>query len=105
MLLTFRDFTFRARHALPGRSEAAAHSHWHTYTVRFWFRGQPDQDELSAKIGDQFHELHNADLTKFMKESTDEALATFFLHAIQSTKKCVKVTLTNDGQRGAEATP
>ncbi len=96
---TFYDFRFRARHALGGRSEAAAHPHWHSYTVRLWFSNQPDQDGLSEEIEYQHQHIHGIDLPS---ESTDEWLAKDFLEKWE-TKGCFRVRVTNDERRGAEA--
>lgn len=102
--LTFYDFTFRAQHSLKGRAETAAHPHWHTYTVRFWFSNAPDQDALSAKIETWYAEIHGCDLAETMEgESTDEYLAEQFLKTWEG-QGCVRVLVTNDGRRGAEAT-
>lgn len=103
-ILTFYDFTFRARHSLKGRAETAAHPHWHTYTVRFWFNSTPDQDALSVKIESLYAELHGSDLNEHMNsETTDEYLAEQFLKTLEG-QGCVRVRVTNDGRRGAEAT-
>lgn len=100
---TFYDFTFRAKHALKGRAESAAHLHWHTYTVRFVFRDKPDQDDLSQKIETWYQEIHGCDLAEAMEgESTDEYLAEQFLKTWEG-QGCIRVTVTNDGRRGAEA--
>jgi hypothetical protein len=96
---TFYDFQFRARHALPGRSETAAHPHWHSYCVRLWFLSAPDQDALSEKIEEHYKGLHGSDLGD---QSTDEYLAWQFLKTWMS-QGCVRVRVTNDGRRGAEA--
>jgi len=98
-LLTFYDFTFRAQHSLEGRSEAAAHPHWHTYTVRLWFDDAPDQDELSRRIEKRFNLLHGSSLPEIISDSTDEGIALYFLGCTD----CTKVRVTNDGRRGAEA--
>lgn len=98
-VLTFYDFVFRAEHCLGGRSAAAAHPHWHTYTVRLWFDGQPDQDELSRTLESRFSTLHGADLPEIIADSTDEGVAVWFLRETG----CAKVLVTNDGRRGAEA--
>jgi 6-pyruvoyl-tetrahydropterin synthase len=100
--LTFYDFTFRAKHALKGRAETAAHPHWHTYVVRFWFNGAPDQDGLSEQIEAFYQGIHGSDLNDEMEaESTDEGLAEAMLKT-WAPRGCVRVTLTNDGRRGAE---
>lgn len=101
-ILTFYDFTYRSRHALKGRSKTAAHPHWHTYTVRLWFTGKPDQDQLSETIEDRFALLHGADIGHVVKDTTDEGLAEWFLRKA-SDLDCIKVLVTNDGRRGAEA--
>jgi len=86
------------------RFGAAACPHWHTYTVRLWFSGAPDQDGLSDSLAVRFKHLHGCLLNSIVHpESTDEALAEWFL-ANLAENKCVRVTVTNDGQRGAEAT-
>ena len=103
--LTFKDFVFRASHHLPMRFGAASHPHWHTYSVRLWFSGSPDQDALSESLQARFKHLHGCYLNSLtLPESTDEALAEWFLNDL-AAEKCVRVTVTNDGQRGAEATP
>jgi hypothetical protein len=101
-VLTFYDFTFRAQHALGGRSAAAGHLHWHTYTVRLWFTGAPDQDQLSGKVETFYRDLHGADLGGHLEDSSDEGLALQFLNT-WATMGCVRVRVTNDGRRGAEA--
>jgi 6-pyruvoyl-tetrahydropterin synthase len=99
---TFYDFTFRARHSLEGRSEAAAHTHWHTYVVRLWFAGHPDQDSLSERIERDNRELHGANLNDLTTDSSDEGLASNFLKRFSGVG-CVRVRVTSDGRRGAEA--
>jgi 6-pyruvoyl-tetrahydropterin synthase len=100
MKKTFRDFHFRARHHVDGKSPAAKLTHWHSYVVRFYFANSPDQDELVKKLEIQFSYLHGADLNeKIGSDTTDEALAEWFL---TQTDAC-KVIVTNDSQRGAEA--
>lgn len=98
---TFYDFVFRAKHSLAGRSKAASHPHWHTYTVRLWFIGRPDQDELSEKIEGRFKFLHGRDLNFKFADSTDEGIALYFIRKCRDLE-CVRVTVTNDGRRGAE---
>lgn len=98
---TFYDFTFRARHSLP-RSEAAAHEHWHTYTVRLWLTAGSDQDWLSKDIEEGNKELHGANLNALLSDSSDEGLAEAFLKRFLGIG-CVRVRVTNDGRRGAEA--
>lgn len=101
--LTFYDFQFRAKHALAGRNEAAAHPHWHSYVVRLWFNNAPDQDALSESIEAHYAPLHGSDLRNEMSgDSTDEYLAQQFLKTWEP-KGCVRVRVTNDGRRGAEA--
>lgn len=103
--LTFRDFTFRAQHNMPSKHGAAAHPHWHTYLVRFWFTGSPDQDQLSAGIERRFVELHGCSLNKHLQpDNSDEALAVWMMEQVSGycNFDCVKVTVINDGQRGAE---
>lgn len=108
--LTFRDFTFRAHHCLLNKHGAAAHPHWHTYTARFWFEDAPDQDYLSQMIEKRFVRLHGAALNLIVEpESSDEALAQWFIEQLSQSVdgidvNCVKVRVTNDGQRGAEVT-
>jgi 6-pyruvoyl-tetrahydropterin synthase len=102
-VLTFYDFAFRARHTLKGRAEAAAHPHWHSYIVRLWFTCAPDQDKLSEQIEAFYQGIHGCDLGDHMKaESTDERLAEEFLKT-WTPRGCVRVRVTNDGRRGAEA--
>jgi hypothetical protein len=100
--LTFYDFAFRARHALKGRAETAAHPHWHSYVVRFWFDNAPDQDALSEIIEPSLRHVHACDLAILTPESTDEGLARYFL-ALMVAHGCVRVLVTNDSRRGAEA--
>ena len=103
MTLTFRDFTFRAQHHLPSKFGYAASPHWHTYTVRFWFKDDPDQDWLSGELQTRYAKFHGSSLNNVIEgESSDEALAKWFLNDIQSVKPCWKVCVTNDFQRGAE---
>lgn len=99
---TFYDLSFRARHALENHSEAAAHPHWHSYTVRLWFSNKPDQDNLSLILESRFMGLHGSDLGRHLKDSTDENLAMMFLREL-SGMGCVRVCVTNDSRRGAEA--
>jgi 6-pyruvoyl-tetrahydropterin synthase len=102
-LETFYDFRFRAKHSLPGapeRSISASYSHWHSYTVRLWFSDARDQDQLSEEIETGFRHLHGSDLTKEVEDSTDEGLAAWFL----GKTGCLRVRVTNDERRGAEAT-
>lgn len=103
--LTFRDFTWRSQHFLASKSGAAAHPHWHTYTARFWFVGAPDQDSLAGALDEIFGKLHGCALDQVVTpESTDEAVAEWLLEQAQVLGgSCVRVTLTNDSQRGAEA--
>lgn len=101
--LTFRDFTWRSQHFLASKSGAAAHPHWHTYTARFWFAETPDQDALAGAMDEVFGKLHGCALDKVVTpESTDEAVAAWLLEQAQKLGRCVRVMLTNDGQRGAE---
>lgn len=101
-VLTFRDFPFRAQHALEGHSASAAHPHWHTYVVRFWFAKPHDQDWLAEWLEREFARYHGANLNLY-GDSSDEAIAVRFLE-MTSDLGCVRVRVTNDGQRGAEVT-
>lgn len=103
-ITTFKDFSFRATHSLPRSSGAASQRHWHNYVVRLWFADAPDQDLLSELLSKRFHFLHGAYLNSIiLPESTDEALARWFLEDL-SFVNCFRVTVTNDDQRGAEVT-
>ncbi len=103
MTTTFRDFTFRASHSLRMKFGAASHPHSHTYAIRFYVEGVPDQDALDEEIRRRYSHFHNCGLNALiLPESTDEALAEWFLKDM-AEHKCVRVTVTNDGQRGAEA--
>jgi len=99
---TFYDFRFRALHSMKGRSESASHPHWHSYTVRFWFNVAHDQDWLSREIEDKNRELHGGDLDTILTDTSDEGLAQSFLKHWVGIG-CVRVTVTNDERRGAEA--
>lgn len=103
-LLTFRDFSFRANHHLVRKHAAAGLPHWHSYVVRLWFTGQPDQDTLLEQIERRYQRLHGCALNAVLhpKESGDEELAAWFLADAAALGQCVRVTVTNDGQRGAE---
>jgi 6-pyruvoyl-tetrahydropterin synthase len=104
MTNTFRDFTFRAMHHIPSKHGAAALPHSHTYTVRFAFSGRPDQDQLSNALQSRYKHLHGHSLNTFLSGATsDEDLAEWFLDDVQAIAPCVRVTVTNDFQRGAEA--
>jgi hypothetical protein len=101
--LTFSDFTFKARHHIPTKHGAAALSHWHTYSARFYFTETPDQDDLSQKLQNRYSALHGNSLNSFLDgKSSDEEVAAWFLSDVQEVGKCCKVFLTNDYQRGAE---
>lgn len=100
---TFRDFNFRAQHYLAAKFGAAALPHWHTYRIRFFFVGTPDQDELSKRLETRYAGLHGSSLNSVIAtESTDEGIAAWFLQDVQAVAKCVKVVVENDFQRGAE---
>jgi hypothetical protein len=104
MTVTFRDFVFRCQHHMPSKSGAASLPHWHTYTVRFWFSGAPDQDWLSCELQKRYSKLHGSSLNSTLEgRSSDEDLAEWFFSDIQELAPCIKVTVTNDYQRGAEA--
>lgn len=104
MTVTFRDFVFRCQHHMPSKSGAASLPHWHTYTVRFWVTGEPDQDWLSSEIQKRYGKFHGSSLNTILEgKSSDEDLAEWFLADAQSFALCHKVTVTNDYQRGAEA--
>jgi hypothetical protein len=98
-ILTFYTFVFRANHWLAGRSQAASHTHWHTYAVKLWFDDQPDQDDLSRTLESKFSPLHGSNLPAIIADTTDEGIALWFL----KETGCAKVVVTNDGRRGAEA--
>ena len=104
MTTTFRDFTFRALHHIPSKHGAAALPHSHTYTVRFVFSGRPDQDQLSDALQARYKQLHGSSLNALVSGATsDEDLAEWFLADVQAVAPCIRVTVTNDFQRGAEA--
>lgn len=87
---------------MTGKSESSAHTHWHSYTVRFWFNEAHDQDWLSREIEGKNIQLQGADLDTILTDTSDEGLALSFLnHWIMLG--CVRVTVTNDERRGAEA--
>lgn len=89
---------------MASKSGAASLPHWHTYTIRFWFTGQPDQDWLSNEIQKRYSKFHGSNLNTILEgKSSDEDLAEWFLCDAQSFALCHKVTVTNDYQRGAEA--
>lgn len=102
--LTFRDFYWRSNHYIPSKYGAAAHPHWHQYRARFWFAGSVDQDWLAEKLEGLFHKLHGAALNSIvLPESSDEKVAEWLLtEARKQLGDCVRVSLENDGQRGAE---
>lgn len=99
---TFYDYRFRARHSMQGRSESAAHTHWHSYVVRFWFNKAHDQDWLSREIEGNNLQLQAADLDTILTDTSDEGLAQSFLKH-WAPIGCIRVTVTNDERRGAEA--
>jgi hypothetical protein len=102
MTSTFRDFAFRARHHVNGMSPAASTEHWHSYNVRFYFTEPVDQDQLIGTIEKKFAHLHGSNLNyEIGGVTTDERLAEWFLNR----SGACRVILTNDGQRGAEASP
>lgn len=72
--------------------------------MRLWLTNRPDQDYLSEAIENQFVGLHGADLNEILPDSSDEGLAAWFLNQMfgDINTQCVRVTVTNDGQRGAE---
>lgn len=98
--LTFTDFTFCAKHKIAGRSRAAGHVHGHRYTVRFWFKGSPDQDAMRQNLNSWYGRLEGQRLDFLFKDSSDEGLAAYFLGELKSNG-CVRVRVTN-GNRGAE---
>lgn len=50
-----------------------------------------------------FGKLHGSALNAHVRpESTDEAVAAWLYSEAQQIAKCVRVRVTNDGQRGAE---
>lgn len=100
----FNDLVFRAQHALPGRSKAAAVPHWHRYYVELWFTGEHDQDELTAWIEDEFKDLQGVNLVCRRRDSSDEGLAKWILARAQKTHPdCCRVVLRNENRRGCEA--
>lgn len=103
MTLTFRDFAWRSHHHIPSKFGAAALVHWHSYRARLWFSDKLDQDHLARQLEEVFGVLHGCALNSLVGvESTDEAVAEWLLMKAQDIGKCVRVTLENDGQRGAE---
>jgi hypothetical protein len=102
-ITTFRDFTWCSHHHIASKHGAAAHPHWHTYTARFWFKAEPDQDALAGQLEKVFGKLHGAALNAHVNPiSTDEAVAAWLLNQAQQIGDCIRVCVTNDGQRGAE---
>lgn len=102
-VLTFRDFSWRSSHHMPSKHGAAAHPHWHSYRARFWFDAVIDQDELPAALECVFGRLHGCALNAIVQpDSSDEAVAEWLMAEAQTIARCVRVTLENDGQRGAE---
>jgi hypothetical protein len=89
---------------MPSKFGAASLPHWHTYTVRFWFSGAPDQDWLSGELQKRYSKFHGSSLNGILGgKSSDEDLAEWFLSDIQTVAPCSRVRVTNDYQRGAEA--
>lgn len=104
MTITFRDFVFRCQHHMTNKSGSASLPHWHTYTVRFWFQGAPDQDWLTSELQKRYAIFHGSNLNGILDgRSSDEDLAEWFLSDVQSLASCERVRVTNDYQRGAEA--
>lgn len=102
-ILTFRDFTFRATHHIPSKHGAASLPHWHTYTIRMWFLDAPDQDTLSQQVETHLKHLHGNALNSHVEgDTSDENLAAWFHKKAQMFGRCMRVRVTNDGQRGAE---
>jgi hypothetical protein len=103
-ILTFRDFAWRSLHHLPSKHGAAGHPHWHSYRARLWFTGAVDQDWLAAQLERVFAPLHGASLNAIVQPDTsDETIAVWLLgEAKRQIAECVRVSLENDGQRGAE---
>jgi len=102
---TFRDFIWSSIHFIPGKHGAAAHPHWHQYRARFWFTGNVDQDWLIERLEKTFGRLHGASLNSIIQpDSSDETVAKWLL--IEATKNvcatCFRVSVENDGKRGAE---
>lgn len=100
----FNDFIFRAQHALPGRSKAAAIPHWHRYYVEFWFTGSHDQDDLTEWIERHFQDLHGRNLAFKRKDTSDEGIALWLLARVQKTyPDCCRVVVRNENRRGVSA--
>lgn len=97
---TFRDITFYASHSLQGRGFAAQRVHWHTYNARLWFVGDHNQEDLVKKAAALAKMLSGSCLNEIMGDSPDELLAAWIM--AKMGKSCDRVTLTNDGCRGAE---
>lgn len=88
---------------MPSKHGAASHPHWHSYRARLWFSGPVDQDWLVAQLERTFSLLHGAALNAIVQsDSSDETVAAWLLNEAQKVGKCVRVSLENDGQRGAE---
>jgi len=105
MISTFQDFVFKSQHHIASKVGAATLPHWHTYAIRFWFTDSPDQDWLSNSLQQRYIQFHGSNMNAILQgRSSDEDLAQWFLNDVQSIGKCQKVTVTNDFQRGAEAT-
>lgn len=102
--LTFRDFAWRSCHHMPAKHGAAAHPHWHSYRARFWFAGPIDQDWLVRELERVFARLHGSALNAIVQpDSSDETVAAWLMgEATRKILLCVRVSLENDGQRGAE---
>jgi hypothetical protein len=91
-------FRFRARHKLDGHSESAAHPHWHSYKVTFWFDSAHDHDLLRGWSEKALKEFHGAELDAIVPDSSDEGLAAYFL-ALCGELCCTEVWLENDADR------
>jgi len=90
---------------MPSKHGAAAHPHWHSYRARFWFSGPVDQDWLVKQLEQVFAPLHGAALNAIVTtpDSSDETVAAWLMgEAKRRIGDCVRVSLENDGQRGAE---
>lgn len=98
---TSRTIPLIACHSLPGRSEAAAHVHWHGYLLTFTAAGKVDQDEFVAFLARTVKPLFAENLNDFMPDSSDEGLAAW-LYA-QTRDRVAWVKVETDGQREALA--
>lgn len=89
---------------MPAKHGAAAHPHWHSYRARFWFAGPIDQDWLVRELERVFARLHGSALNAIVQpDSSDETVAAWLMgEATRKILLCVRVSLENDGQRGAE---